>query len=72
MLAWQTRRGARHNAYSVNPKGPAQRGIAPPSEVQRSDWPYPEPAREAAGWGRLFILINDVLASAGAANVACP
>ena len=23
ILAWQARRGARHNAYSVNPKGPA-------------------------------------------------
>ncbi|WP_223164925.1 hypothetical protein, partial [Massilia mucilaginosa] len=32
MLAWQARRGARHNAYSVNPKG-AQRS---PHQAKRS------------------------------------
>jgi hypothetical protein len=36
MLAWQTRRGARHNAYSVNPKGAQAQPERSPQGTQRS------------------------------------
>lgn len=36
MLAWQARRGARHNAAFCEPAGRA--AVVPPSEAQRNDW----------------------------------